>query len=144
MGDALPERLRSKIAAEPNSGCWLWEGKIAKRTRYGVVYLDGRHQYAHRAVYSLLVGPIPQGLQIDHLCRVRACVNPDHLEPVTQHENLLRGAGHIHRNGICAHCGTEMRGRSPHRGSKGGYQTYCLPCNAKNCAARRRKRRETA
>lgn len=70
--------------------CWLWTGATGP-TGYGVTYNNGKNQYVHRAVYELLVGPIPDGLQIDHLCRVRNCVNPDHLEPVTPQENTRRG-----------------------------------------------------
>lgn len=65
--------------------CWLWLGEI-KDDGYG------KHggQVAHRVVYELLVGPIPDGLELDHLCRVTACVFPDHLEPVTRLENIRR------------------------------------------------------
>lgn len=69
------------------SGCWLWAGA---RDAYGYGAATG-HTKAHRLVYEALVGPIPRGLTIDHLCRVRACVNPTHLEPVTRGENVLRG-----------------------------------------------------
>ena len=73
-------------------GCWEW---TASRTSagYGNLRLTDRNVYAHRASYELFVGPIPAGLQIDHLCRNRACVRPDHLEPVTQQENIRRGMG---------------------------------------------------
>lgn len=72
-------------------GCWLWLGFLKRG--YGVVRRDGRKWAAHRFFYELLVGPIPDGLVIDHLCRVRNCVNPQHLEPVTNAENLARGEG---------------------------------------------------
>src|SRR5262249_28130164 len=73
---ALPEWAQSRIMPEPNSGCWLWTGTL--RNGYGS--FDMRHRgagvlYAHRFVYETLVGPIPEGLQIDHLCRVRCCCN---------------------------------------------------------------------
>jgi len=66
--------------------CWLWRGRIDKD---GYGHLGDR--LAHRLVYEALVGPIPKGLVIDHLCRIRNCVNPDHLEPVTVAENNRRG-----------------------------------------------------
>lgn len=71
--------------------CWLWTAAIRRRSGYGVFSHQARTMLAHRFAYELLVGPIPDGLVIDHLCRVRHCVNPDHLEPVTQRENLRRG-----------------------------------------------------
>jgi hypothetical protein len=83
------ERFYNKITRIPESGCWLWDGYLCQG--YGSFSLNGKQQQAHRVSYELHVGPIPEGLQIDHLCRVRCCVNPAHLEPVTQRENLLRG-----------------------------------------------------
>lgn len=73
------------------SGCWLWTGKTSNG--YGVVGVGGRAgrtMKAHRAAYESLVGAIPVGMDLDHLCRVRNCVNPAHLEPVTRRENLKR------------------------------------------------------
>lgn len=71
------------------SPCWLWTGKQHKKG-YGLIQVRGKRQRAHRYVYEQLVGPIPEGLEIDHLCRNKPCVNPDHLEPVTLRENLRR------------------------------------------------------
>ena len=71
--------------------CWLWTGKPDPQTGYGTISVLGPKVAVHRFSYELLVGPIPEGLQIDHLCRVRTCVNPAHLEPVTQAENVRRG-----------------------------------------------------
>lgn len=70
------------------NGCWLWTG--ARTGGYGVFGFDGGTVVAHRAAFYLCVGPIDQGLELDHLCRVRRCVNPEHLEPVTRRENLRR------------------------------------------------------
>lgn len=69
--------------------CWLWTGS-RNRHGYGRVSVEGRTIDAHRALWEMLNGPVPTGLELDHLCRVRACVNPDHLEPVTHAENMRR------------------------------------------------------
>lgn len=75
----------------PTTACWLWAGYL-KPNGYASISLDRKHKvYAHRYVYERFRGPIPDGLQLDHLCRVRSCVNPWHLEPVTAAENLRRG-----------------------------------------------------
>lgn len=86
------DRLMEKVA-KSDSGCWIFTGYVTP-SGYGQFWFEGRrNEFAHRAAYTLFVGPIPEGLQLDHLCRNRACCNPDHLEPVTCRENLLRGEG---------------------------------------------------
>jgi hypothetical protein len=72
--------------------CWEWQGNRSLEYGYGRVGYGGRVHLAHRLFYEALVGPIPEGLQLDHLCRNPPCVNPDHLEPVTMQENIRRGA----------------------------------------------------
>ena len=88
----LPDYLQDKISPEPNTGCWLW-------TSYEI----GNGYGCHRKVYEALKGPIPHGLSLDHLCRVRCCVNPDHLEPVTHEENVRRGECGVN-NRVKTHC----------------------------------------
>lgn len=76
------------------SSCWLWTAFIYKSGYGQFISLSGFHsQLAHRFSYAMAYGPIKKGLQIDHICRVRHCVNPSHLEAVSQRENLLRGVG---------------------------------------------------
>jgi hypothetical protein len=85
-----PERFMDKVSPEPNSGCWLWLGAV-KNNGYGVIGMGGKIHHAHRVSYEREHGPIPAGLSIDHLCRTRSCVNPQHLEAVSQGENVRRG-----------------------------------------------------
>jgi hypothetical protein len=98
--------IRRRILAsirKDESGCWRWQkGKTANG--YGRLTVDGRPRRAHRAAYEEFVGPIPDGLQLDHLCRVRDCVNPAHLEPVTSRENTLRGDTGPARNAAKTEC----------------------------------------
>lgn len=71
-------------------GCWVWLGQ-ENRNGYGRLRRFGKRVMAHKYYYELLKGPIPKDLVLDHLCRIRACVNPEHLEPVTVQINTLRG-----------------------------------------------------
>jgi hypothetical protein len=84
------ERFWAKVCPEPNSGCWIWMGGLGGGD-YGAFYLDGRNVTAHRLSYEMHKGKIADGLVLDHLCRIRCCVNPDHLEAVTQKDNVGRG-----------------------------------------------------
>lgn len=92
----LPKRMQSKIEISAH-GCWLWTGALNGKG-YALWYpspkvahlLANQSQRAHRIAYQLLVGPIDNGLHLDHVCRVKHCVNPAHMEPCTQTENTIR------------------------------------------------------
>ncbi|HEY1105142.1 MULTISPECIES: HNH endonuclease signature motif containing protein [Streptomyces] len=86
------DRFLASTEAGPG-GCWQWTGYLMPNG-YARISVDGERQYAHRVAYEAFVAPIPAGLVIDHLCRNRGCVNPDHLDAVTQRVNVLRGESH--------------------------------------------------
>lgn len=100
---SLEERLWGRVTK--TSTCWLWTGNVTRQGYGRVQPGDGRPTMGvHRLAYELLVGPIPEGLVLDHLCRVPRCVNPSHLEPVTNAENLRRGVSPSALNGRKTHC----------------------------------------
>jgi len=86
----IEERIASRHRVEPVTDCWTWTGAVSNRS-YGSIFYQGRMQKAHRVMWELNFGPVPKGLELDHLCRNRLCINPNHLEPVTRAENLARG-----------------------------------------------------
>ena len=97
-------RFMRQFVPEPNSGCWLWTGTTSQGG-YARLWISGTFfAQAHRFSYELHCGPIPPGLQLDHLCRVRCCVNPHHLEPVKQRDNILRGEGITAKEARRTHC----------------------------------------
>lgn len=116
MTELLLDRVLDRISIDDQTGCWLWTGYGAAGG-YGRVGYKGRQLSAHRVIYEELVEPIPDGLILDHLCHSddptcnlghncphRRCVNPDHLEPVTNLENVRRGrspAAVIFRGDVC-------------------------------------------
>lgn len=96
------ERFWEKVDFNGPNGCWLWTAGGSKEGYGGFYPRHGLRVSSHRWAYEQLVGPIPAGLQLDHLCRVPAYVNPDHLEPVTNQENSRRGeTGKWKRPDIC-------------------------------------------
>jgi hypothetical protein len=124
----LPEWFWEKVEPEPNSGCWLWAA-ASQSSGYGHIRRKGKDYRSHRVAYEALVGPIPDGLQIDHLCRTRCCVNPSHLEPVTCRTNLLRGETVTAMNAAKIEC---LRGHilrlAPGDGGKRGRR--CHECDS--------------
>lgn len=97
----MADRFERFVRRTPT--CWLWTGYL-KPNGYGSIWDGTRKVYAHRYAYELHRGPIPAGMQIDHLCLNKACVNPEHLEVVTQRTNLLRATGSPAENARKTHC----------------------------------------
>jgi len=93
LGTPAADRFWAKV--DKSDTCWTWTGSRNGRG-YGLFMVaPGSCVRAHRFAYELLVGPIPDGLQLDHLCGVKACVNPSHLEPVTNEENSRRARARV-------------------------------------------------
>lgn len=126
-------RFWKKVSKQDN-GCWLWTGALVNG--YGQILVGKRRILAHRFAYELLVGPIPDGITLDHLCRVRNCVNPEHLEPCTMKDNTLRGVGLSAINARKTHCkhGHPFDAKNTYLRLTGG--RTCRSC----CAARERRR----
>lgn len=97
------ERFARSYIPEPNSGCWLWLGNLTGSKGYGYISVNGKPTRAHRYSYEIHKGPIPDGLEIDHLCNLACCVNPDHLEPVSHQQNMARGVRTGKSKPYCIH-----------------------------------------
>lgn len=102
MMKTLRERIASKIQVDAD-GCWLWTKPLDK-DGYGTLWAHGHNRQAHRVVYVEYRGEIPEGLTLNHECRVRHCVNPAHLEPMTQRDNVLCGDTLAAANKAKTHC----------------------------------------
>lgn len=142
----LAERIAANVVVDELTGCHVWQGM--RQYGYGRIFIGSRTlgnrtcAMAHRLSYEMQVGPIPDGLTLDHLCRNRACVNPEHLEPVTIAVNVLRGIAPSAMNARKAEC---YRGHAftPENTYVNAGKRYCRSCRRINDAAKKAARAET-
>ena len=136
MDSKLLVRFFSKVKQTDN--CWIWTGATSSKG-YGTITVNNKTHSTHRLSYELFKRLIPTGLTIDHLCRNKLCVNPDHLEAVTNKVNILRGIGLTAINSRKTHCprGHQFTGKRDNLGSR-----ICLICNRTKSKRDRQKRKE--
>ncbi|MCA8251801.1 HNH endonuclease [Burkholderia sp. AU31624] len=132
---SIEQNIDKWVYMDPICGCWIWTGSC-DRDGYGKFR---RTQIAHRAIYKWAKGPIPAGMELDHLCRMRCCVNPNHLEPVTTRENMIRGFSVSSINARKTHCdrGHELSGANLYVWRGGRYCRACNVLRARACKARK-------
>lgn len=148
FGDArLPQRFWDKVEPEPNTGCWLWSAAVNQAGYAWYSVSTSNPDRGHRVAYAALVGQIPAGFEIDHLCRVRCCVNPNHLEVVTHRVNMRRGFAPHGINARKTHCkrghafdeaNTRVYRYNRRHGDRRRTETYrlCRACNREDMALR--------
>lgn len=127
------DRLLAKVRVDSN-GCWIYTGALSS-SGYGSIGLGGRGEGSgstHVVTYTHFVGPVDAGMDLDHLCRVRACCNPEHLEPVTRTVNLVRGSRHSP-----THCGNGHLRTQENTMLKSNGKRECRDCYRARAAARR-------
>lgn len=136
LNEATLDRVMDRISF-CDGGCWEWTGEVSPKG-YGKLKFKGGTFYAHRFIYALVCEPIPDGMQIDHLCRNRCCVNPDHLDVVTNQVNATRGTGWAGQNARKTHCpqGHPYEGDNLRLTSKG---RECWICVRKQKSAQKKR-----
>lgn len=136
LAAVAPPHFLTKVTVT-DAGCWQWNKTSGDG--YGRFNVAGKTRLAHRLTYQWLVGHVPDGLELDHLCRNRGCCNPAHLEPVTHRENVLRGMSPAATFAVTTHCpsGHEY---TPENTYLFRSMRYCVTCRDAHTAANKAKR----
>lgn len=137
---ALPANFTTKVM---ESTCTVWTGSTNNKG-YGIIQVDGRLELAHRVAYEAAYGPIPDGMVIDHVCRVRNCVKPEHLEPVTVAENNRRGrhAAALKVGDVCINGHVIAQDSDLYHRPTGAVECCACRASAKHREGRRRPTRQ--
>lgn len=136
------DRFWSKVAGGDYTTCWRWTGAVNRRTGYGnFAVTQERWTTPHRYSYETMRGSIPAGLQIDHLCRVRICVNPWHMEPVTPRVNVRRSSNPAAKNAARVACVNGHAFSEENTYSRPGGGRLCRACRRHREATRRASQR---
>lgn len=136
------EMVGSLVRVDRNE-CWLWT-RFLDRDGYGRMHFMGAQRMAHRVSYMVFTGKIADGMTLDHLCRARSCVNPEHLEPVTQRENTMRGNTVARRKSEQTHCihghaFDEKNTKWNSAPSRGNPTRQCKKCESDRMKAKRKQ-----
>lgn len=125
---SINHRFWSKVLVGYDSGCWVWIGCDNGKHGYGKFWDGTRMVYSHRHAYEDIVGPIPKGKELDHLCRNPVCCNPRHLEPVTHTENVRRGMGNQYKGIVRCKRGHLYDEENTYQTKRGGRR--CKACQS--------------
>ena len=139
MNETVRERLVRRSIPITESGCWIFDGCLDNKG-YGQIGIGGRTWRAHRLSYSVFIGPIEDELEIDHVCRVRSCINPTHLEAVTPQTNCLRGVSSAAGYAARTHCtkGHPFDDENTYRRTDSPNARKCRMCEKQRSVARNR------
>jgi len=138
--NTLQQRIHNSVTMIPESGCWVWNLAL-DHLGYGRVMIDKKNRSAHRVSFAAFKQEIPPKMELDHKCRVRCCVNPDHLEPVTHAENVRRGKrGVLNPQRQATHCkwGHEFTVENTYwKKNNSSKSRMCLACKDRRSRERR-------